>query len=216
MNKRNYPSPSTLYPIEGVKRTIYLKNIITSPQIIVGDYTYYDDPEDVYSFEKNVLYLFEFMRDKLIIGKFCQIATGVRFIMNGSNHAMNGFSTYPFKVFGGEWEQASLGVESKGDTIVGNDVWIGNGATIMQGVKIGDGAIIGTNSLVTKDVAPYTIVGGNPAREIRKRFDTETIELLLSLKWWDWSIEKITDNLKLITSGDINQLKRINELKNNV
>jgi virginiamycin A acetyltransferase len=210
--EKNYPNSNTFYPIEGVTRTVYLKNIITNPQIIVGDYTYYDDPEDVYNFEKNVLYLFEFMGDQLIIGKFCQIATGVRFIMNGSNHAMNGFSTYPFKVFGAAWaEKDRMQVVSKGDTVIGNDVWIGNGATIMQGVKIGDGAIIGTNSLVTKDVEPYTIVGGNPAKEIRKRFDEETIRLLLAVKWWDWDVQKITDNLEVITHGKIDELKRIYE-----
>jgi len=194
MIKTKYPDPNTLYPIKGVTRTVYLKNIIKNPQIIVGDYTYYDDPEDVYNFEKNVLYLFDFMADKLIIGKFCQIATGVRFIMNGSNHAMGGFSTYPFKVFGEEWAiKDPMQVISKGDTIIGNDVLIGNNATIMQGIKLGDGAIIGTNSLVTKNVEPYTIVGGNPAKEIRKRFDPETIDFLLTLKWWDWDVEKITD-----------------------
>ena len=143
----------------------------------MGDYTYYDDIDDVYNFEKNVLYLFEFIGDKLIIGNFCQIATGVRFIMNGANHAMNGISTYPFKAFGKAWKDAPLESINKGDTIVGHDVWIGNGATIMQGVKIGNGAIIGTNSLVTKDIEPYTIVGGNPAKPIRKRFDDEKIEL---------------------------------------
>lgn len=212
MSKKKYPSPNTLYPIEGVARTVYLKNIITSPQIIVGDYTYYDDPVDAYNFEKNVLYLFEFIGDKLIIGKFCQIATGVRFVMNGSSHAMNGFSTYPFKVFGGQWaEKDPMKLVSKGGTILGNDVWIGNGATIMRGVKIGDGAIIGTNSLVTKDVPPYTIVGGNPAKEIRKRFDEETIQLLLAIKWWDWDVQKITDNLEVITNGKIDELKRIHE-----
>lgn len=212
MSKIIYPNPNTLYPIEGVTRTVYLKNIITNPQIIVGDYTYYDDPEDIYNFEKNVLYLFDFMEDKLIIGKFCQIATGVCFIMNGSNHAMNGFSTYPFKVFGQSWaEKDPMQVVSKGDTVVGNDVWIGNCATIMQGVKIGDGAIIGTNSLVTKDVPAYTIVCGNPAKEIRKRFDEETIRLLLAVKWWDWDVQKITDNLEAITSGKIDELKRIYE-----
>jgi virginiamycin A acetyltransferase len=211
----NTPTPKTLYPIEGVTRTVYLKNIITNPSIIVGDYTYYDDPEDVHNFEKNVLYHFDFMGDKLIIGKFCQIATGVRFIMNGANHAMNGFSTYPFKVFGGSWAAKDpMQVTSKGDTIIGNDVWIGNNATFMQGIKIGDGAIIGTNSLVTKDVEPYTIVGGNPAKVIRKRFDDETIQLLLSLKWWDWDAQKITDNLETITSGKIDALKRMENNKN--
>lgn len=117
-----YPDPNNLYPIAGVNRTIFLKNIITSPQIIVGDYTYYDDPEDIYSFEKNVLYLFEFMGDKLIIGKFCQLATGIRFIMNGSNHDMEGISTYPFKVFGGAWANTKMNAVSKGDTVIGNDV----------------------------------------------------------------------------------------------
>lgn len=208
MSNPSYPNPNTLYPIEGVTRTVYLKNIITNPQIKVGDYTYYDDPEDVGNFEKNVLYLFEFMGDQLIIGKFCQIATGARFIMNGSNHAMNGISTYPFKVFGGEWAKKDpMHVISKGDTVIGNDVWIGNSATFMQGVKVGDGAIIGSNSLVTKDVEPYSVVGGNPARLIRKRFDEETIAFLLKLKWWDWPIEKITEHLGLISSGSIQELK---------
>jgi virginiamycin A acetyltransferase len=209
MSNKIYPDPNTLYPIEGVTRTVFLKNIINNPQIIVGDYTYYDDPEDVYNFEKNALYLFEFMGDKLIIGKFCQIATGVRFIMNGANHAMDGISTYPFKVFGNAWADAPMNVVCKGDTIIGNDVWIGNSVTIMQGITIGDGAIIGTNSLVTKDVEPYSIVGGNPARLIRKRFNDETIEFLLHLSWWNWEIEKITHHLKAITEGDIAELKKL-------
>jgi len=212
MSNNLFPDPNTLYPIKGVTRTVFLKNIINNPQIIVGDYTYYDDPEDISNFEKNVLYLFEFMGDKLIIGKFCQIATGVRFIMNGSNHAMDGFSTYPFKVFGNAWADASMNVMSKGDTVIGNDVWIGNSVTIMQGVTIGDGAIIGTNSLVTKDVEPYTIVGGNPARVIRKRFDEETIGFLLNLGWWNWPVNKITAHLKAITEGSIEDLKKINNL----
>lgn len=202
------PDPNTLYPIEGVTRTCFLKNIITNPQIIVGDFTYYDDPIDVNNFEKNVLYLFPFMGDKLIIGKFCQIATGVRFIMNGANHAMDGISTYPFKVMGKSWSNAPINVTSKGDTNVGNDVWIGNSATIMQGINIGHGAIIGTNALVTKDVEPYTIVGGNPAKPIRKRFDDKTIELLLELAWWDWSLDKIEQHLPAIISGDIESLKK--------
>lgn len=206
-NQFKHPDPDTLYPIPGVERTVFLKNIIKNPQIIVGDYTYYDDPEDVHNFEKNVLYLFDFMGDKLRIGKFCQIATGVRFIMNGSNHALDGVSTYPFKVFGEAWNEAQMNVISKGDTIIGNDVWIGNSVTVMQGIKIGDGAIIGTNSLVTKDVEPYTIVGGNPAKPIRKRFDEGTIKLLLDLAWWDWDIAKITKYVKAISSGDIETLK---------
>ncbi len=209
MTNKEYPNPDTLYPITGVTRTVYLKNIIKSPQILVGDYTYYDDPEDVYNFEKNVLYLFDFMQDKLIIGKFCQIASGVRFIMNGSNHAMDGISTYPFKVFGDAWKDAPMRVSSKGDTIIGNDVWIGNSVTFMPGVKVGHGAIIGTNSLVTKDVEPYTIVGGNPAGTIKKRFDDETIKFLLQLNWWDWPVEKITENIVHITMGNIEALSKI-------
>ena len=210
-SKINYPNPNTLYPIEGVTRTVYLKNIITNPQIIVGDYTYYDDAQDIHNFEKNVLYLFDFIGDKLLIGKFCQIAAGVKFIMNGANHPMDGISTYPFKVMGKAWQNASLNPVNKGDTSIGNDIWIGNSASFMPGVTVGDGAIIAANSVVTGDVAPYTIVGGNPAKEIRKRFDDETIELLLEIKWWDWDIETITKHLDLLTSGNINELKRIYE-----
>lgn len=203
-----HPSPNTIFPIPSVKRTCFLKNIINNPNIIVGDYTYYDDPEDVHNFEKNVLYHFDFMGDKLIIGKFCQLATGIRFIMNGSNHGMSGISTYPFKVFGENWASAPLNVFSKGDTIIGNDVWIGNSATIMPGIKIGHGTIIGTGALVTKDVEPYSIVGGNPAQLIRKRFDEETMKFLLDLAWWDWPVEKITDNIEAISMADFEALKK--------
>lgn len=209
MPSQIYPDPNTVYPIAGITRTAYLKNIVTNPQIIIGDFTYYDDPVDVYNFEKNVLYLFDFIQDKLIIGKFCQIATGVRFIMNGANHALNGISTYPFKAFGETWQKAPLEVINKGDTIIGNDVWFGNGATIMPGVKIGSGAIIGAGSLITKDVAPYTIFGGNPGRVIRQRFDDDVIDFLLRISWWDWPIAKITANIQLIATGDIEALKKI-------
>ncbi len=188
----------------------YLKNIVTSPQIIVGEYAYYDDPQDVANFEKNVLYLFDFIGDKFVIGKFCQIATGVRFIMNGSNHDMSGFSTYPFQVFSQTWaEKYTMQVVNKGDTTIGNDVWIGNSVTIMPGVRVGDGAIIAANSVVTKDVSSYSIVGGNPAKEIRPRFDENTIKLLLDLKWWDWDIQKITDNLEIISIGNLEKLEKI-------
>lgn len=209
MSNNPYPDPNELHPIAGVTRTCFLKNIITKPQIIVGDYTYYDDPEDVYNFEKNVLYLFDFSTDKLIIGKFCQIATGVRFMTNGANHSLNGISTYPFKVMGKAWAETPMNIQCKGDTIIGNDVWIGNSATIMHGVKIGDGAIIGTNALVSKDVEPYTIVGGNPAKPIRKRFDQQTIDFLLELAWWNWPIEKITTNIDAIATGDLEALKKL-------
>lgn len=209
MSTVTHPDPNRLYPIEGVTRTCFLKNIITNPQITVGDYTYYDDPEDIHNFERNVLYLFDFIQDRLIIGKFCQIASGVRFIMNGSNHSMSGVSSYPFKIFGQSWGSACLDVVNKGDTVVGNDVWIGNSATIMPGITIGHGAIIGTNALVTKDVEPYSIVGGNPAKLIRKRFDDETIHFLLSLAWWDWPVDMITTYVNSITTGDLHALKKI-------
>jgi virginiamycin A acetyltransferase len=208
-NSIEYVNPDVVYPIENWYRTCFLKNIITNPQIIVGDYTYYDDTEDVYNFEKNVLYLFDFIGDKLIIGKFCQIASGVRFIMNGANHAMGGISTYPFEVFGKSWSNTLSNDLNKGDTVIGNDVWIGNSATIMPGIKIGHGAIIGTNTLVTKEVAPYTIVGGNPVKLIRNRFDQQTIDFLLELAWWDWPIERITKHVKDIASGNLEILRAL-------
>ena len=206
-NSIEYVNPDVVYPIENWYRTCFLKNIITNPQIIVGDYTYYDDAQDVYNFEKNVVYLFDFIGDRLIIGKFCQIASGARFIMNVANHAMNGISTYPFEVFGKGWSNVPSNDLNKGDTVIGNDVWIGNSATIMPGVKIGHGAIIGTNALVTKDVAPYTIVGGNPGKLIRSRFEQKTIDFLLELSWWDWPIEKITKHVNAIASGNLETLR---------
>lgn len=202
------PDKNQLFPLEGYDRLCFLKNLVKNPQIIIGDYTYYDDFEDVHNFEKNVKYLFDFVGDQLIIGKFCMIASGVTFIMNGANHLSKSISSYPFAVFGNGWEQAMEGKSYpiKGDTIVGNDVWIGYGATIMPGVKIGDGAIIASNSTVTKDVPPYTVVGGNPAKEISKRFSDEKIKKLQSIQWWDWPIEKITKNVQALTGEDIDEL----------
>lgn len=199
------PNPSIPFPLQGYDRLCFLKNIITNPNIIVGDYTYYDDFEDARNFEKNVKYLFDFSGDKLIIGKFCMIASDVTFIMNGANHLTDAISTYPFAIFGNGWEGAMEGREYpfKGDTMIGNDVWIGYKATIMPGVRIGDGAIIASQSVVTKDVAPYAIVGGNPATEIKKRFSDEEIERLLALRWWDWPPEKITENLQVLTGREL-------------
>jgi virginiamycin A acetyltransferase len=194
--------PNNKYPMPHAERLCFLKNIITSPNVIVGDYTYYDDPDDVENFNSNVLYHFDFIGDKLIIGKFCQIATGVRFIMNGANHAIEGFSTFPFKAFGGPWSDVPLTPVNKGNTVIGNDVWIGNAVTIMPGVNIGDGAILASNSVVTKDIEPYSIVGGNPAKFIRQRFDDSTIQKLVGLKWWDWPIQKITRYAKDIAQGN--------------
>jgi virginiamycin A acetyltransferase len=202
------PDKNTVFPLPHYDRLCFLKNIIKNPNITVGDYTYYDDFEDVANFEKNVKYHFDFIGDKLIIGKFCMIGSGVTFIMNGANHLSKAISSYPFAVFGNGWEHAMEGKSypNKGDIVIGNDVWIGHNATIMSGVSIGDGAIIGTNATVVKDVAPYSIVGGNPAAEIRKRFDDSTIQKLLKLAWWDWEMEKITKNVSLLTSGDVETL----------
>jgi len=202
------PNPNTKFPLKDYDRLCFLKNVIKNPNIIVGDYTYYDDFETVGNFEKNVKYLFDFVGDQLIIGKFCMIASDVKFIMNGANHLSHAISAYPFAVFGEGWSNAMEGKSYpfKGNTVVGNDVWIGYNATIMGGVTIGDGAIIAANATVVKDVAPYSIVGGNPAKEIRKRFCEEEIKKLLELKWWDWPIEKITANVDTLTSSDINSL----------
>ncbi|NUJ97829.1 Vat family streptogramin A O-acetyltransferase [Candidatus Gracilibacteria bacterium] len=204
------PDPLEKYPMAGFPQVGYLKNFITKENIIVGDYTYYDDLDGVENFEnKNILYHYPFLGDKLIIGKFCAIATGVKFIMNGANHKISGFSTYPFSIFGNSWEKVIPKLEElpyKGDTIVGNDVWIGYNATIMPGIKIGNGSIIGANSNVTKDIPAYSIVGGNPAKIIRKRFDDDIIEKLEKLSWWDWSAEKITQNLEYIVGNDLKKL----------
>jgi virginiamycin A acetyltransferase len=207
----NGPAPSERHPMKGFDQVCFIKNTVANPQIIIGDYTYYDDPGDSENFERNVLYLYPFMGDKLIIGKFCAIARDVRFIMNGANHKLNCLSTYPFSIFGNGWERVTPKIENlpfKGDTVVGNDVWIGYESVIMPGVKIGDGAIIAARSVVTTDVKPYTIVGGNPARLIKVRFPAETIKRLLEIKWWDWEIEKITRNLEIITSADPAALER--------
>lgn len=202
------PDPYTTYPLVHYKRLCFLKNIIKNPNIIVGDYTYYDDFETVDNFEKNVKYHFDFTGDKLIIGKFCMIASDVQFIMNGANHLTEAISTYPFAIFGHGWENAMEGKSypSKGDVVIGNDVWLGYKATIMAGVKIGDGAIIGSHSVVTKDVPPYTIVGGNPGQPIRKRFSEDVITQLLEIKWWDWDLAKITQNIQKLTGNDIEAL----------
>jgi virginiamycin A acetyltransferase len=205
-----YPDPKVTHPMHGFPQVCFIKNTVTNPNIIIGDYTYYDDPEDSENFERNVLYHFPFIGDKLVIGKFCALAKGVKFIMNGANHKMSGFSTYPFQIFGNGWERVMPEPNElpfKGDTVIGNDVWIGYEAVIMAGVKIGDGAIIAAKSVVTKNVPPYTIVGGNPANVLRQRFSDETIKILLDIAWWNWDIDKITRNLEKIVGADIEALK---------
>lgn len=202
------PDKDVKFPIPHYERLCFLKNSVKSPSIIVGDYTYYDDFEDVSNFEKNVRYHFDFIGDKLRIGKFCMIASDVEFIMNGANHLTSALSAYPFAIFGGDWANAMEGqaYPSKGDTSVGNDVWIGYKATIMPGITIGDGAVIAAHAVVTKDVAPYSVVGGNPAQLIKKRFSEEQISCLLELQWWHWDIQKITDNLSLLMQAKVEAL----------
>lgn len=205
-----YPDPNNPHPMQGFPQVCFIKNTVSNPNIIIGDYTYYDDLEDSENFERNVLYHYPFTGDKLIIGKFCALATGVKFIMNGANHQMSGFSTYPFQIFGSGWERVTPKPNElpfKGDTVIGNDVWIGYKAIIMPGVKIGDGAIVAAKSVVVKDVAPYTIVGGNPATLVRQRFPDEIINTLLKISWWNWDIEKITRNLEKIVGADVEALK---------
>ena len=205
MKSKKKPDPNTIHPIAGYDQEIYVKPTISNPNIIVGDFTYIADKE----FESHVTHLYEWNNDKLIIGKFCQIASGVEFIMNGANHQMNAVTTFPFYTLEG-WNMNVPSIEDlplKGDTIIGNDVWIGQNATILPGVHIGDGAIIGANSVVGSDVEAYTIVAGNPARLIRKRFDDELTSLLLAYKWWDQSIEDIQDLIPIITNHDLEFVK---------
>jgi virginiamycin A acetyltransferase len=205
------PSPSDKHPMAGFPRVCFIKNTVFNPNILIGDYTYYDDPEDAENFERNVLYHYPFLGDKLIIGKFCALAHGVKFIMNGANHKLSGVSTYPFQIFGNGWEKVMPegGYQAlKGDTIVGNDVWIGFDALIMPGVTIGNGAIISSRSVVVGDIPAYTVAGGNPARPIRERFPAETVAALEAIAWWDWPAEKITRNLEIIVSADVEALKR--------
>lgn len=196
-----------IYPRTGDHQTVYLKDVITNPNIEVGEYTMYNDfVNDPREFEKNnVLYHYPINGDKLIIGKFCSIACGAKFLFTSANHKMSSLSTYPFPIFYEEWGLDAMDIrnawDNKGNIIIGNDVWIGYEAVIMAGVTIGDGAIIGTRAVVTKDVPPYTIVGGVPAKPIRKRFDDATVERLIKLRWWDWEHEKIAQSIAAIQAG---------------
>jgi len=205
----NGPDPNNIYPIKGNKNVHFIKPFLTKPNIEVGDYSYYDSKNGEL-FEEQVLYHYEVIGDRLVIGKFCSIGPGTTFIMNGANHRMDG-STYPFNLFGNGWEQYTPTLNDlplKGDTVIGNDVWTGRDVTIMPGVNIGDGAIIAAESVVTKDVEPYTVVGGNPARLIKKRFSDSKINEFLKVKWWDMEIDVINKNLAYIINGDIEKIKR--------
>ena len=202
-----------IYPRTGDRETVYLKNVIDNPNIQIGDYTIYNDfVHDLREFQKNnVLYHYPVNKDRLTIGKFCSIACGAKFLFNSANHKMASLSTYTFPLFFEEWglekENVAQAWDQKGDIIIGNDVWIGYEAVILSGVTIGDGAVIGCRAVVTKDVPPYTIVGGVPAKPIRKRFDEETIKELQKIKWWDWPEEKIAGKIPAIQAGDLEELR---------
>lgn len=203
----NGPDPNAVIPNENIKSLCYIKNVITRPNIIVGEYTYYDDADGAERFEEHVTHHYDFIGDKLIIGKFCAIARGVEFIMNGANHRMNSVTTYPFNIMGG-WGSLPIGeTPYKGDTVVGNDVWIGQNVTVLPGVHIGDGAIIGADSVVGSDVPPYSIAVGNPCRVIKRRFDEELTAYLLELRWWDKPVEWIERNITALTSGDLSLIR---------
>lgn len=207
------PDPNAVFPNE-YGTTCFIKNIVKAPNIFIGEYTYYDDPVDPMGFEQNnVLFNWPEFGDKLVIGKFCAIANGTKFIMGPANHRISSISTYPFHVFGGAWaEQTPEHLEQlprKGDIVIGNDVWLGQNSVIMPGVKIGDGAIVAAYSVVTRDVEPYTLVGGSPARPIKKRFDDEMTALLLQFRWWDRGSEELLELLPVLCDPDLEQARRL-------
>ncbi|KRO04552.1 streptogramin A resistance protein [Levilactobacillus paucivorans] len=200
------PDAQAIHPNPAIGEMVFLKNVVHRPNILVGDYTYYDDPVDPLAFEQHVTHHYEFLGDRLIIGKFCAIARGIEFIMNGANHAMAGMTTYPFNILGGDWQQFTPTLSDlplKGDTVVGNDVWFGQNVTVLPGVQIGDGAIVGANSVVTQDVAPYTIVGGNPAKLIRPRFEPAVVAALERLAWWDRDPDWITAHIPTLVQQSV-------------
>jgi virginiamycin A acetyltransferase len=204
----------TLHPVSGQERVVFLKPLVRNPQIQVGEYTYYDDPDAALEFERDA-FLYGYGPERLIIGRYCAIASGVRFIMSGANHADLGPSTFPFGIFGGVWAERTMDLvmsaESRGDTVVGNDVWLGYRALVMPGVAIGDGAVVAAASVVTSDVPPYAIVGGNPARVLRRRFEDDDVERLLRAAWWDWPVELVTEHARAIMAGEPAELERIAE-----
>ena len=204
------PLPTDPHPMAGFPQVCFIRNTVKNPNVVVGDYTYFDDPEDSENFERNVLYHYPFVGDKLVIGKFCALARGVKFIMNGANHKLTGFSTYPFGIFGQGWEAAvpaPADLPSRGDTVVGNDVWIGYDALILPGVKIGNGAIVAARAVVVKDVPAYAVVGGNPAQVLKSRFPPETVAALEQISWWDRPVEKVTRHLQAIVSANLAALQ---------
>jgi virginiamycin A acetyltransferase len=203
--------PMVLHPFPEQPRVVLLKPLVTSPLIEVGEYSYYDDPDDPTAFEtRNVLY--HYGPERLVIGKFCALATGVRFIMNGANHRMDGPSTFPFPIMGGAWAEhfdLVTGLPGRGDTVVGHDVWFGNNVMVMPGVRIGHGAIIASGSVVVGDVPDYGVVGGNPAKVIRTRYNDEDVARLLAVAWWHWPVEHLTRHLRVVMSGTLDELERV-------
>lgn len=206
------PNPNAIFPNPKIPSLCFIKNVIKNPNIIVGEYTYYDDIDGAENFESHVTHHYDFIGDKLIIGKFCAIAKGIEFIMSGANHRIDSITTYPFNIMGNGWEKSAPSLSDlklKGDTIIGNDVWIGQNVTILPAVHIGDGAIIGANSVVAKNIPPYSVAVGNPCEVKRKRFDEDLIEYLLKIKWWNWDAEKIFKNMEALCSGDLSKIKNI-------
>ena len=207
------PNPNEIFPNQ-YGTSCFVKHVVQAPNISIGDYTYYDDRDNPTGFEQNnILFNYPEFGDRLIIGKFCQIASGAKFIMGPANHRISSVTTYPFSVFGGRWSEQTpphlSQLPFKGDIVVGNDVWIGRESVIMPGVKIGDGSIIGAYAVVTRDVPPYCVVGGNPARFIKKRFHDELIQILLELKWWDFPEEKLVEFLPLLCDPDLENVQQL-------
>jgi virginiamycin A acetyltransferase len=203
------PDPTHVHPLAAHPRVVYLRPLVDDPRVDVGEYTYYDDAELTNDFlERNVLY--RNGPERLVIGRYTAIAHGVRFIMSGGNHPMVGIGTYPFSMFGGEWMDATrdiiLNLPSRGDTVVGNNVWLGLSATIMPGTHIGDGAIVGAGAVVSRDVPPFGVAVGNPARVVKKRFTDPEIDTLLKVAWWNWPVEKVTQHARTILAGDVASL----------
>lgn len=211
MPETHAPDPMVLHPVRGQDRVVFLRPLVTSPTIEVGEYTYYDDPDGAIAFETKAV-LYGFGPERLVIGKYCAIATGVRFLMPGANHADLGPSTFPFGIFGPPWDHTMdlvMSAPSKGDTVVGNDVWFGYQSLVMPGVTIGHGAVVAAGSVVTGDVPPYAVVAGNPARVVRMRYDEADVERLLRAAWWDWPVELVTEHARTIMAGTPAELERL-------
>jgi virginiamycin A acetyltransferase len=203
------PDPRVLHPMPEAPRVVLLKPLVKSELIEVGDFSYYDDPGEPTAFEtRNVLY--HYGPEKLVIGKFCALGEGVRFIMNGANHRMDGPSTFPFPIMGGSWSEhfdLITGLPGRGDTVVGNDVWFGYRTTVMPGVRIGHGAVVASGAVVVNDVPDYGIVGGNPAKLVRTRYSPEEVARLLAVSWWDWPVEHLSQHVRAIMSGSVDDLE---------